>query len=180
MKNYSGKLVGFLAGTILLCATVMGQNGGLRFTLTDLGTFGGTWSEAWAINDSGMMVGTFGVQGGKRCFLIQNGTLVKFDGGTKIPKCEALALESKGNIAGVVGYSDFDYYQTPYPPFVGVPDLGCVLTDLNTLLDGSGSGWTLTAANGINRQHQIVGAGISPKNGSLHAVLLTPNNLPLC
>jgi uncharacterized membrane protein len=385
MKHHSGKLVSLLASSILLCVTAMGQNGGLRFSLTDLGTFGGTWSEAWAINDSGTIVGTFGVSGGQRCFSIRNGTLLTFDGGSKPPNCEALALDSKNNIAGavataasgslyrafrydnggklvvlpvpagydysmglaiygatvvggignstsgwycsscpfwfsglqtavkwdadgylttivngrvadfafgtyarginsggeivgrvyyypnvspsawlwkkgvftdlptlpteappvteanvindagyivgggrtdgrtingiptvyfcaeawdshslttmilhfcdqsrklsavatssdnwVVGYSDLDIFQAPGPPFVGVPDPRCVLTDLNTLLDASGRGWVVTTANGINRKHQIVGAGVSPLDGQLHAVWLTPNSSPLC
>lgn len=382
MKHYSAKLVSFLASAILLCVTAWGQNGGLRFSLTDLGTFGGTWSEAWAINDSGTIVGTFGVSGGQRCFSIRNGSLLTFDGGSKPPKCEALALDIKGNIAGAVataasgslyrafrydnggklmvlpvppgydytmglaiyggtvvggvgnstsgaycsncrfwdsglqtavkwdadgylttivngrvadfsqgtyarginssgeivgrvfyypnvtqsawlwkngvytdlptlpvttppyseanaindsgyivgdgntdngtggqqyhcaqgwnahslttmilhfcvknipisamatssdnwvaGYADYDRFHVSYPPFVGVPDPRCVLTDLNTLLDASGRGWIVTTANGINRKHQIVGAAVSPVDGQLHAVWLTPNNLPLC
>ncbi|MBI3478008.1 MAG: hypothetical protein HY010_19920 [Acidobacteria bacterium] len=378
MKNYSDKLVGFLAGAILMCATALGQNGGLRFTLTDLGVFGGTSSEAFAINDSGMVVGSYTVAGGKRCFILQNGAVLKFDGGTTPPKCEALAVDIKGNVAGrmytprsasvyrafrydnggpltvldprpgynasmalgirggtVVGgignsfygnYCDWcpfwysgleeavywdssgvlttivskqggtfgnyargingrgeivgrvfnfnsrstpwlwkagvltylalpvDPYWLPSPygfadainangsivgggnfangtqdgicaemwssrspatqpillpncgyqdisanavsndnwvvgnshdlpprfPFLSVPDPNCVLTDLNTLLDASGRGWTLTTAYGINSQHWIVGAAISTRNGQLHAVLLTPNNSPLC
>ena len=35
MKLCSGRLVGVLAGAILLCSSAWGQNGGLRFRLTD-------------------------------------------------------------------------------------------------------------------------------------------------
>jgi len=47
--------------------------------------------------------------------------------------------------------------------------------NLNTLLDSSGSGWTVIAANGINSAHQIVGQAKN-SGGQLHAVLLTPDN----
>ena len=118
MKHFSSRLVEFLAGTILLCATAFGQNGGLRFSLTDLGTFGGTWGEAWAINDQGTVVGTYGfgtgcggygychdnpgeTQHGSRCFVWQSGgNLFTFDGGTKISRCKALAIDKKFNVAG--------------------------------------------------------------------------------
>jgi probable HAF family extracellular repeat protein len=49
---------------------------------------------------------------------------------------------------------------------------GGVLTDLNTLLDGSGAGWSLTSAQGINDLGQIVGYGTI--GGQTHAFLLTP------
>jgi len=377
MKLYSGKLVGVLAWAILLCSSTFGQNGGLRFTLTDLGTFGARWSEAWAVNDFGAVVGTYGRNGEKTCFLWQGGRPQTFDGKTNPPKCEALAIDNKFNIAGRVGdektsawrgfrwasgrltilppppgydvsmalgvwgptavggvgNSSYSFYcdscpfyfsglanavqwdangvlttivtknsgtwgnyargvnhgqivgvfynygvATPwlwkngvftylplascsdlcplygeafaindsgsiagggsiqnadllngcaelwnshspasppfllpncvnndaspsgmaisgdnwvvgyghwpwgsgYPPFLSVPDPSCVLTNLNTLLDASGTGWNIKTANGINSSHQIAGAGISPVDGELHAILLTPNNLPLC
>lgn len=46
------------------------------------------------------------------------------------------------------------------------------MTDLNTLLDGSGAGWTLNWANDINDLGQIVGIGTI--GGQTHAFLLTP------
>jgi probable HAF family extracellular repeat protein len=49
---------------------------------------------------------------------------------------------------------------------------GGVLTDLNTLLDGSGTGWTLQSAQAINDNGQIVGFGTI--GGQTHAFLLTP------
>jgi hypothetical protein len=371
MKNYGGKLVGLLAGAILLCATAMGQNGGLRFTLTDLGTFGGAASAAHAINNRGQVVGTFGIPNGRMCFLWQSGaTPITFGGDAKPQFCDARAIGVDGTIAGsirtqktgstlgafrrdptgtvnlltplpgsgahgtsyswgfgvykktvvglskdqavrwdslgnintvflpgvwsqanglnsrgqvvgvrvgpcgggsggcgwmwengsladlptgnygssanainnngfVVGYNwnssnnfsdscaaqwyvgtltelacgwfealanssdnwvvggiQEDYITCSAYTFIDcidncslpgnacallvVPDPACSPTNLNTLLDASGSGWNIVSGTGINDSHQIVGWGNSPVDGQLHAILLTPNNLPLC
>ncbi len=50
-----------------------------------------------------------------------------------------------------------------------------------TLLDATGTGWTLTRANAINNLGQIVGYGLNAL-GQQHAVLLTPvtNRPPVC
>jgi probable HAF family extracellular repeat protein len=50
-----------------------------------------------------------------------------------------------------------------------------VITDLNTLLDPSGAGWTLFWAYAINGPGQIVGFGTNAL-GQTHAFLLTPNS----
>jgi len=64
-------------------------------------------------------------------------------------------------------------------PFVIYPNAHCPTpVDLNSLLDSSGTGWTLLTANAINNNHQIVGSGSI--NGVTHAVLLTSNGGLLC
>ena len=47
-----------------------------------------------------------------------------------------------------------------------------VMTDLNTLLDSSGTGWTLTDAQGINDSGWIAASGFF--GGQQRAVLLVP------
>jgi hypothetical protein len=47
------------------------------------------------------------------------------------------------------------------------------MIDLNSLLDASGTGWTLTQATAINNKGQIVGFGIDPL-GHMGAFVLTP------
>jgi hypothetical protein len=60
--------------------------------------------------------------------------------------------------------------------FLRVSDPNCpTMVNLNTLLDGSGAGWKVVQAYGINTVHQIVGQAADSK-GRLHAVLLTPDN----
>ena len=48
--------------------------------------------------------------------------------------------------------------------------LSGVMTDLNTVLNASGVGWTLESAEGINDSGQIVGYGLI--GGVQHAFLL--------
>jgi uncharacterized membrane protein len=48
------------------------------------------------------------------------------------------------------------------------------MENLNSLLDKSGSGWTVNHAYSINDAGQIVGSARNDKTGLIHAVLLTP------
>ena len=360
MKHFSGRLVGLVAGVVLLCSSALAQNGGLRFTLTDLGSFGGNGSRAFAINNKGRVVGTafFSNPNRAMCFSWQAGsTPILFSIDPKSMGCDARAVGPDGTIAGgagnpedpnmsiafrrdptgrisllkplggdaeskgfgvlkqtVVGYSydeianttsavkwesdgtltqlasgasvatginslgkivgwtatlgggsqgsiqpwvwyngslknlsvwtpngaaawaintngfvaggayDAGYLLygalwnsvargtpltilgynngaqglaissdnwvvgggywlapcTPGCPSLSVPDLSCSLTDLNTLLDASGAGWYIAYATGINDSHQIAAWARRISTGEEHAVLLTPNNLPLC
>lgn len=86
----------------LLVPMVMAQNGGLRFTLTDLGTFGGLWSAANAINENGQIVGTYGFiyndATNEGCFLLNSGGPRLFTGTGKF--CDARAIDSFGTISG--------------------------------------------------------------------------------
>ena len=98
---------GILATSILFCSTVIAQNGGLKFTLTDLGTIavGGYQSEAWAINNNGQVVGdylwTIKRLSGQGCFS-------KLPGQAAVPfgtsPCSARAVNASGAIAGWMKY----------------------------------------------------------------------------
>jgi hypothetical protein len=141
------------------------------------------YGEAFAINDRSFVVG-----GGSfdnktdlnACAEVWN-SLVPTGQPALLPNCVANDAAPSGmSISAdnwIVGYG---HWIPRYPPFIYVPDLGCQLTDLNTLLDASGKGWSLVSANGINSRHQVAGSGISPVDGQRHAVLLTPNDAPLC
>jgi probable HAF family extracellular repeat protein len=92
--------------------------------MTYLGTLGGAYSTAYAINDMGMVVGDSETAAGQEhAFLYSGGTMY----------------------------------------------------DLNTLISPL-SGWTLTYADGINDQGQIIGFGLY--DGSTRSFLLTPNAVP--
>jgi len=132
----------------------------------DLGTLGGKGASALALNNSDEVVGYSEVPGGtERAFLCTDGQML--DLGTLGGDWSyALAINNEG---AVVGGSFTDSANTIYHPFVY--DQGAML-DLNAELDGSGVGWDLIEAYGINDAGQIVGLGIF--QGYDHVFLLTP------
>src|SRR5262245_61217948 len=86
-------------GCTLCCLTAQAQT----YNVTDLGTLGGTLSEAYGLNDSGQIVGYSATSGnaGHRAFLYQNGSMTDLGtlGGSR---SEASAINNAGQI---VGYS---------------------------------------------------------------------------
>ena len=138
------------------------QNG----VTTDLGTLGGN-SRGRAINASGVVAGfsdygtgsSFAVlfSGGK----VQNLGAIPGDTGS-----QAIALNAFGV---VVGESFTDGF-IPIPRAFVYAD--GTMRDLTSLLDASGTGWSLTSATGVNDAGQIVGTGSI--GGQVHAFVLTP------
>jgi len=74
----------------------------------------------------------------------------------------------------IVGGSFVDAADTVYHAFVWANG---TMQDLNTLLDTSGTGWTLTEARAINDAGQIIGLGTY--GGGKRAFLLNPVSLPI-
>src|SRR5207237_6685105 len=69
-------------------------------TLTNLGTFGGTFAEARGINDAGQIVGGASTaSGNEHAFLLSNGTMTDLGtlGGSSSTAC---AINSSGAVAG--------------------------------------------------------------------------------
>jgi probable HAF family extracellular repeat protein len=137
----------------------------------DLGTLGGTFSTAVAINDSGWVVGVSDVN------MFTSHAFLHFGSGTLNPATDDLGTLG-GNASGandinnngqVVGSSDTTAYGYPHAfIYYGSGPI----QDLNALIPPN-SGLTLTTANGINDLGQIVGCGITV-DGYGHAFLLTP------
>jgi probable HAF family extracellular repeat protein len=102
MMHLSCRLISSLVGGILLCTSALGQEGGLRFSLRDLGTFGGSASRANAINNEGQVVGVaYFSNGDSKCFLWRAGfTPLLFTLNSQTTKCEATAISPDGVIAG--------------------------------------------------------------------------------
>src|SRR5215813_8802424 len=97
MRRFGCMLLAVLASSIFSVITLLAQNnGGLQFTLTDLGTFGGSDSIGNAINNKGQIVGYIYKNTGTICFSWQPGNSpVVFAGGTgatKLPNCIATAV----------------------------------------------------------------------------------------
>jgi len=141
-------------------------------TMTDLGTLAGGTSTAMGINNAGQVVGFSSVttNGLEHAFLYNNGTMS--DLGTLAGGLisHAYGINDSGQVVGysatVGGTHAFVYHNG-------------LLIDLNSLLDSSGTGWTLTRAAAINNNGQIVGLGTNAL-GQTDAFLLTPvNPVPL-
>jgi probable HAF family extracellular repeat protein len=150
--NDSGEIAGSdLAGH----AAVYFANG----STGDLGTLGGTWSVATAINANGQVVGQASLTGNTiaHAFLYSDGVMTDID-----------ALDESDSIANGINASAEVVGDAAYP-FIYANG---TMTDLNTLIPAN-SGWTLEDAVGINDSGEIVGNGINA-DGDPDAFLLTP------
>ncbi|MEM7456953.1 MAG: HAF repeat-containing protein [Planctomycetota bacterium] len=143
-------------------------------SMTDLGTLvGDTWSSAEAINASGDVVGYSRDAAASHfsAFLWSGGSMI--DLGELAGGLEFSYANDINNSGVVVGES-----RTADGLRAFVWDSTNGMRDLNTLLDGSGSGWTLVSATGINRHGQIVGYGINPAGLTQPFLLSPPNVVP--
>jgi probable HAF family extracellular repeat protein len=140
-----------------------------NMTDVDLGTLGAYAlnSTAFAINDSGQVVGQAGVSSSiNHAFLVNSGSsLVMQDLGTLGgSNSSASSINSSGQIVGnslLSGDSAIHAFIYQHG----------AMADLNTLIP-SGTGWVLQNATGINDIGQIIGTGTL--NGSFTAFRLDP------
>jgi probable HAF family extracellular repeat protein len=166
----------------------------LRFTVTDLGTLGGSYSEAFGINASGQVVGDAATStGSSHAFLYSGG--VMFDLNLPGTSATARAINASGQIVGY--YYDGSYqayldtngqitdlgnlgalYSAGYAVNAGAKACGSSMTSSNdehaflwsagTMTDINPLGGSYSSAHGINRTGQVVGYGYLP-NGAFHA-----------
>lgn len=78
----------------------------VRYTLTDLGTLGGTFSQAFGVNDKGWVVGFSTTEGdvGLHAFLWRDGVMIDLGtlgGSEPLPFSLALSINNRGEIAGL-------------------------------------------------------------------------------
>jgi probable HAF family extracellular repeat protein len=161
--NASGQIVG-------TAAQPSGPDHAVRYDpagIHDLGTLGGSISEAYGINAGGQIVGYSYLPGDTttHAFLFDYWGMHDLGSLENTPFSAATAINSAGQI---VGYSD----ASATAGFHAFLFNNGVLSDLNNLL-APGSGWELTRAEAINDWGQIVGLGGAPGGGN-HAFLLTP------
>lgn len=134
--------------------------------MQDLGTLGGRWSGALAINESGQVAGWSDITGstGSHAFLYRDGVMQDMGtlGGTR---SMAYGINANGQVVG----RSYLAGSTTWHAFLYS---GGAMLDLNDLV-AADSGWRLSEARAINDLGQIIGTGTNPA-GQRHAFLLTP------
>ena len=176
-------------------------------TLDDLGTLPGrTYSMAWAVNESGDVVGGSGTpypNENYRPFLYHQGSM------SQLMDAIGTAFDINENGQIVLGTwagnflwengqtTELQFNGIPYainnqgeivgwaigatPDVVGPSEFACRIVDgqvenLNEHVTGGGGGWDLAAAYDINDDGEIVGIG--QHGGASHGFLLTPDTTP--
>jgi probable HAF family extracellular repeat protein len=134
--------------------------------MRDLGTLGGSRSAANGINNTDKVVGfsLMSDDAAGHAFLYSGGVMRDLGtlGGSD---SNAFDISDADKVVGISSTSDaFTYHAFLYSDGV--------MRDLNSLIPAN-SGWTLTSAEAINGNGNIVGYGYNP-DGQQHAFLLTP------
>ena len=133
--------------------------------MTPLGTLGGSWSIAYAINDHNQIAGQAYTRGNRtaHAFRLSDGQMVDL-GSLGGSNSWGLAINNSGTVVGFATTRQNDYHA-----FVSIS--GGRMQDLNRLIPPN-TRWVLGEANGINDVGQIAGYGTI--HGQTHAFLLTP------
>lgn len=139
-------------------------------TKTDLGTLGGSSSEALSLNNAGAAVGySYVASGSYHAFIWQKGKMTDLGSinlpGIQNPQSKAFAINNRGPVVGSIGSVVPNASNRAFIWQKGK------MVDLNSLIPAN-SGWTLQSATAINNSGKIVGTGLI--NGETHSFLLTP------
>jgi probable HAF family extracellular repeat protein len=159
--------------------TASEQEHGFRFSggvMTDLGTLpppATNGSTAYAINASGQIAGYSYQTSGPGLGFIVNGTTLTPLGALSGHGSLAHGINSAGVITGASEFIASYSFNLSVSGGHGFYWSSGTIRDLNSMVDGSGSGWTITEGNGINGNGLIAGSALN-SSGVLHAVLLTP------
>jgi probable HAF family extracellular repeat protein len=148
---------------VLWCVPATAQI--ISYHITDLGTLGGTSSEAEGINHGGQVVGNADLPGdeSQHAFLYNGSTMTDLGtlGGTW---SEALAVNPTGQAAGFATVTDDAAVHAFFYN-------GSAMTDLGTF------GGTESAASAINAGGQVAGYATTTDNAAVHAFLYSGSTL---
>jgi probable HAF family extracellular repeat protein len=151
--------------------------------IIDLGTFGGNFSQANAINDQGQVVGfatnaipdpislaAFGcdvdlaVPTQVRAFLWRGGAIQDL-GTLGGPDSCAVFINQRGQVAG------YSYTNSTPNPGTGIPTIDAFLWEDGRMLDLGTLGGTLAFTGALNERGQIVGISTLPGDSTFHPFL---------
>jgi probable HAF family extracellular repeat protein len=169
---------GEVAGTSMLTGDViqhafLWSNG----RMIDLGTLGGSTSEAMTINDRGQVVGRARLTDTpevRHAFLWEKGAMTDLGTVAACPRGTAKGINNRGQIVGGLGCTDNSGAVTIFTAFY--VEKGKPMVDLNTLVDPP-SDIYMDDSWFINDRGEIVASAFAP-TGEIYAVLLVPLHPP--
>jgi probable HAF family extracellular repeat protein len=155
--------------SLLALLTVAGPSvlvGGIRYSVTDLGTLGGDWSSADGINNAGQVVGgAYTASGIIHAFLYSGGSMIDLGTLGGDYSC-ASGINDNGQVVGEASIASGDLYDYAFLYSGGS------MIDLGTF-GGGGS-----MACGINKNGQVVGmAATSAAQNLNHAFLYSGGSM---
>jgi len=134
-----------------------------QYTITDLGTLGGSYSIGYGINNSGEVTGFIYTAGNPHAFLYTPGVgmqdLGTLSGGSQIL---GAGINNSGQVTGNGDVDGLGGYAFLYTPGTGMQDLGAL------------PGGSSSHGCGINDSGQVTGLSSILTGGAEHAFLYTP------
>jgi probable HAF family extracellular repeat protein len=156
----SKKMTGTLKAAAILLAFILGTSAqaAVSYSVTDLGTLGGSHIEVYGINASGQVTGVSAIAGDTALHaFFYSGTSMIDLGTLGGLNSQGFGINASGTVTGDSRLSNGDFHAFSWN--------GTSMTDLGTL------GGSLSQGFGINASGQVAGVSTLAANSAGHAVL---------